>query len=180
MGKSIVDFARADTYVRESSGSNRSARIDQYNNFVGNPLGAPYCAAAVSYWGACAAGSNFFRSGSSQAFKRWAESQNRLSYDAQDMMSWAGALIGFTLEDDPAHGHIGIACRRLTTNGNIVRVGTIEANTGPAGSILPQGGRNGDGVYEKERPAYRDGAAHNGLIWWYIDLTGIRGCEVWV
>lgn len=179
--KTLLDFAVADLNVRESNGRNRSPRIDQYNRFVGNALGDPYCAAAVSYWGACAAGTNFFKSGSSQEFKRWALSQNRISYDAQDMMHWAAALFGFTLEDDSDHGHIGVVKGRLTdTSGNVKRFTTVEANTGPSGSILPQGGRNGDGNYTKSRQAFRDGVAHDGLIWWFIDLTGIPGCDYWV
>ncbi len=177
--KTIIEYARGDVGVRESAGRNRSPRIDTYNLFVGNQLGDPYCAAAVSYWGACAAGSNFLRSGSSQEFRRWAARLGRLSFNAQDLNSWKGGLIGFTLEDDPDHGHVGLAEKRLTTDGVILKLQTIEANTGPAGAVEAQGGRDGEGVFQKIRTPSNDSSFKSGLQWWYVNLTGIRGCEYW-
>ncbi len=43
-----IELARKYVGVKEK-GQNRGKEIDEFNKFVGNPLGSPYCAAFVCY-----------------------------------------------------------------------------------------------------------------------------------
>lgn len=165
-----LDFAikDADAKVRETHGKNRSPRIDEINRSVGNALGSPYCAAGVSECFAKAArlvpdGKPFGgRSGSSQAIKRWFDAGGRLTYDAQKLLGWHGALFGWTNPEDPAHGHVGMVERRYTNaDGKVTEIGTVEYNTDAI-----KGDRDGDGVYRCRRRLCSDG------LWYPVDSHG--------
>lgn len=114
------------------------------NRFVGNPLGSPYCAAGVSWCFHAAGAKDFPFSGGSQEIKSWFEERGLLSFSADDLKAWTGALFGWSNGD--GHGHIGFVWERLTDpQGAVERIKTIEYNTSLAGS------RDGEGVFSLER-----------------------------
>lgn len=68
-----------------------------------------------------------FCSPSSQEIRRYFENRGLLSRDPQDLLHWKGALGGWT-DDDGVHGHIFFIAGRLTENGIITAIRTVEGN----------------------------------------------------
>ena len=167
MTDNLVQIAQACVGEKETNGPNRSPWIDHINDWLGVPLGSSYCAGAVSLW-LHRAGCDEFKTASSQAWKRWARDLGRLKFDPNELLNCTGALGGWTDPNDQAHGHIFVITERLTTSKNeVAAVETIEANTSSGGSA------NGDGVYERRRNI------HQVPTLWFIDLTGLPGCNYW-
>lgn len=160
-----------DRGLQETDGRNRSPEIDTMNTFVGNPMGAPYCAAAVSYAFYLAAksgekGWRFPFSGGSLALFRSFDKLGMSSRDPQILRKWRGALGGWT-EADGRHGHIFFIKGRLTdASGKVVALQTLEANTSAQGHI-----REGDGFQERLRPVEE--------VEWYLDTSRMRGGAWW-
>jgi len=162
-----LDFALKDIAapVRETGGNNRSPRIDAINRFVGNPIGAPYCAAGVSWCLHAAGAEGFPFSGGSQFIRGWFEERGRLSWDVDDLLKWRGALFGWSNGD--GHGHIGFVAKRFQEAGHVLTIGTAEYNTDKAGS------RDGEGAYALTRSLqgphriwFLDVSAFTGGAWW--------------
>jgi len=138
-----LDTALKYSYVREK-GYNRSAEIDTWNRYVGNPIGASYCGALAGYSiQKCTAPK--VRSGLAQNYYRKAPDSLRVSaglvlrgkykVKAGDLIIWAR---GSTI-----YGHIGIAL--YDWNGK--SGWTIEGNTSSGrGSQY-----DGDGVFIRWR-----------------------------
>jgi len=117
-----LDFMQqlVDAHVHETGGNNRGPVIDEINRELGLPMGSPYCAATVSHCFRKAAaepgatGLPFPCSGGSQALKHSFAALGRLSNDPNALLSWRGALGGWTDSDDPTHGHVFFIKGRLT------------------------------------------------------------------
>lgn len=122
----------------ENKGANRSILIDSMNRYVGNPLGSPYCAAAVSY----AIRPNKPKSGLARALK------TKETFTAWDVIQGKKSIKkGFIIiwqKGETISGHTGIA----KENWNGTSGKTYEGNTssGDKGSQS-----NGDGFYERSR-----------------------------
>ena len=109
--------------------------------------------------------------GSSQALKRWGKQHSRLTDDPQKLLKMTGAIFGWTNEDDPAHGHVGIVKGRQTDiRGKVVAIKTYEFNTD-----LVKGDRDGEGAYSLKRVVPVD----RGHSLWFVDLTGCVGGDWW-
>lgn len=162
-----MDWAERDNAakVRETGGDNRSPRIDALNRFVGNPIGSPYCAAGVSWCFHAAGAMDFPFSGSSQAIKSWFEHRGLLSFQADSMLAWHGALFGWSNGD--GLGHIGFVAERLTSDEHVVSFKTVEYNTSLAGS------RDGQGVFSLTRHVAE---AHQ---LWFLDTSDFEGGRWW-
>lgn len=162
-----LDFALEDVArpLRETGGSNRSPRIDAINRFVGNPIGAPYCAAGVSWCFHAAGCGDFPFSGGSQFIRDWFERRNRLSWSADDLLKWRGALFGWSNGD--GHGHIGFVAKRFQEGGRVLTIGTAEYNTDSAGS------REGEGAYALTR------SLEGPHRLWFLDVSELAGGAWW-
>ena len=164
-----IDFAKTwvELPVRESNGPNRSPQVDEFNRFVGDNMGDPWCAAFVSYcFHEAGAGEAFPYSGGSQTLKAWFKDHDLFSTDPNDLKGWSGALAGWT---DPGgeQGHIFFVYGRGTDgNGNVVSLLTYEGNTNTDGSS------NGDGAYARNRPV-------DSREFWYLRTDGIPGGSWW-
>lgn len=187
--KTAIEWAGyyADLPVRELAGKkNRSPEIDEANRFVGNALGDPYCAAGSSldFHKAILCGAKGeapFKTGSSQAVKRWGHERlvngvMRYFEDPQRLLTCRGACAGWTNLDDPSHGHTFKIAKRLTSGGGLlIGVGTIEWNTDPIAHD-----RDGDGVYRVTRNEFHGGRLwHGQKLIWFVDMTGIAGGDWW-
>ena len=169
-----------DARVHEVGGKNRSPVIDAINRESGLALGSPYCAATVSHCFRMALrldhqdrGFSFPSSGSSQAIKKSFAALGRVSVDPQDLLSWRGALGGWTNVDDPAHGHIFFIKGRLTNSaGEAVGLVTLEANTSPQTQD-----RDGEGMYELHRSL--DSLREKHPQFWFLRTDGFVGGEWW-
>ena len=176
-----LDFMQqlVDQKVHEIDGNNRGPVIDEINRELGLPMGSPYCAATVSH---CfrkaleegASGLPFPYSGGSQALKHSFAARGLLSSDPNALLSWRGALGGWTDSDDPAHGHVFFVKGRLTDDaGSVVGLITLEANTSPQTQD-----RDGEGMYELHRSIESLDARHPN--YWFLKTDGICGGEWWV
>ncbi len=174
-----LDVARKylELRVREDKGKNRSTYIDLFNRHVGAPLGSPWCASFISY---CfresidAQGIKFPQTASSQAIKRWAVQTDRLFNDPDRLLDCRGALGGWTLENDPSHGHVFFIAKRLSSMGNVIGVATIEGNTSSAMS------RDGDGVYSLIRKGLKNGRLYSSKHnIWFVDTSAVKGGAWW-
>ena len=168
-----------DAHVHETGGNNRGPVIDEINRELGLPMGSPYCAATVSHCFRKAAaepgatGLPFPCSGGSQALKHSFAALGRLSNDPNALLSWRGALGGWTDSDDPTHGHVFFIKGRLTDqSGNIVALITLEANTSPQTQD-----RDGEGMYELHRTIESLDAKHPNYC--FLKTDGIAGGEWW-
>lgn len=159
-----------DSYLREHPpGSNRGPLIDQMLRSTGVEPGNPWCAAFVSWCFFQATGVKPpFHSAGSQVIRNWFKKKGRFSVDPQELLTWRGALFGWT-NPDRIHGHIGLVRARFTAKGKVVAIGTLEGNTNPGGS------RNGDGAYALRRAVPIGGS--NRL--WFLDTTGLPGGDWW-
>ncbi len=176
-----LDFMQqlVDQDVHEIDGNNRSPVIDEINRELGLPIGSPYCAATVSHCFRKAAAGNraacvpFPYSGGSQALKHAFAALGRLSDDPNDLLSWCGALGGWTDSNDPAHGHVFFVKGRSTDDsGNVVGLITLEANTSPQTQD-----RDGEGMYELHRTIASLNARHPD--YWFLKTDGVCGGEWW-
>jgi|GEM_PF-6292446 len=161
-----LDFAIQDATarVREGKSHNRSPRIDAINRFVGNPVGSPYCAAGVSWCFHAAGANNFPFSGLAAAIHDSFRAADRVSEDPQKVLSWKGALFGWTLES--GHGHIGFIRERLTDEtGKLVRIRTVEYNT------VQPANPNIDGVFERDRAVEPS--------FWFLNTSDLEGGAWW-
>lgn len=140
-----LDTAYSYLDVREH-GYNRSPEIDRFNRYVGNPLGASYCAAFAGYCKNQGGASWKYLSGLAQNYFRKALKGTR--YTAQDVI--AGRY-------KPVRGDLVIWGKGNTINGHIGFVWidwvgisglTIEANTSPSSSGSQA---DGEGIYIKKR-----------------------------
>lgn len=143
-------FSRYDKHVAiieqwlgqtENKGENRSRLIDSMNRYVSNPLGAPYCAAAV-----CLAlklsGKPIFKTGLAQnlrnkdTFSAWDVFIGKRQVMKGDLLIWQKGATVF--------GHAATASK----NWNSISGETYEGNTssGENGSQS-----NGDGFWRKFR-----------------------------
>lgn len=126
-------------HVACTSGHDRGPVVDAIEHYAEIPLGSPWCAAFVWYCFHKAAvdsqtsGKPFPGSAGSQALKARFENLGLLSRDPQDLLSWKGALGGWTDADDPSHGHVFFISGRLTDpDGKVVAVQTVEGNSDSA------------------------------------------------
>lgn len=150
-------------------GSNRGVLIDKMLRSAGAPPPNPWCAAFVSWCFREATGKPpVFNSAGSQFIRIYFERNGRLTYDPQKLLEWKGALFGWTLPDKK-HGHIGLVKGRLTTEGKVVAIETLEGNTSLGGS------RNGDGAYSLKRNVPYS-ASHRI---WLLNTTGLPGGDWW-
>lgn len=168
-----------DERVHEIDGKNRGPVIDAINRELGLPMGSPYCAATVSHCFRKAASADgapgvpFPYSGGSQALKRAFAALGCLSDDPNALLSWRGALGGWTDSDDPAHGHVFFVKGRLTDDGgNVVGLITLEANTSPQTQE-----RDGEGMCELHRSIDSLNARHPN--YWFLKTDGIAGGDWW-
>lgn len=151
----LIDIAMRDEGQKETS-RNRGPAIEKFWTATNYPDGyinrEPYCAAGVCYWVR-----EWLKLPEVQSVfgKTW-EDLNKWrckSPAAYGWLEWAADKNVRTLSDDPKNvlrtgdivvfdfSHIG-----LVYDDKDDRIFTIEANTGPSG------GRDGDGIYKKNRP----------------------------
>jgi hypothetical protein len=161
------------------AGSNRGPEIDRWLKHCGAAVGNPWCAAFETNMvkEACellGLPNEYILTASSQAIKRWAKVEDRYFEDPNRLLKCAGAACGWTNYPDTAHGHALLVQGRFTDRDehgvlHVVAIHTVEGNTNGGGS------RNGDGVYELRRGVPTDGRHRL----WFVDLTGLNGCEWW-
>jgi len=144
-----------DTLGVHEVGSNRGARVEEYQRTVGLPAGAPWCAAFVAWCAACAAGTDKPpRWCSGSAITSWHKATRKAAVvrttpmDADYLDRVRAGMVWVRAKDAAGakaaragtwlQGHIGIVVA-------VDEVGwhTVEGNTNLAGS------REGDGVYRK-------------------------------
>ena len=171
---SVIDIASKFVGKRETGGRNRSQIIDTLNEFVGNRLGDPYCAAGVSYcldqaktlYGPKDA--KIPKTGSSFLMHSWFSQKGMDSKDPQDLLKWGGALGGWTNPDH--HGHVFLIEKRFTSmfglGKKVIALGTIEFNSNSAGS------RDGEGIVRNKRKV-------GSKDFWFCDISGLPGGSYW-
>lgn len=128
--KDLIQIARGELWVREKTGRNDGARVEEYLASVGLHKGDPYCAAFVS-WVFKQAGHAAPRTGWSPALFP----KSRLVKNVAP-----GYVIGIYFPLLKRIAHCG-----FVENTRNDWVSTIEANTNVSG------GREGDGVYRRLR-----------------------------
>lgn len=173
--KSALDYARdmLDSGIyKETHGPNRSPAIDALCNQFHYPLGSSWCILTIleGFRRAeldGAKGTRILRTASSQALLRWFQEQGLTSRNTQDLLKWKGAILIRT-DPDKIHGHGAFAEQRMTNNGNIKSIVTIEGNTNR------QGGRNGDGMYRRNRTV-----PLTPYVWTYCNTTSLAGGQWW-
>lgn len=162
-----LDKAKGMVGERETGGRNRSPFIDKINLRVGAPLGSPWCASFVSWAFAQsddADGHKAPGSAGSQTWKAWAKKHGRWFTDPQKLLECKGALFGWT-NPGGRTGHLGFVSGRLTVDGKVTAISTVEGNSNMAGS------REGDGVVANRRDLKSK--------FWFIDTTGLKGGDFW-
>jgi hypothetical protein len=128
-----IDSAKKYLYVREVK-PNRSTEIDQWNAYVGNKKGSPYCAAFTSYQIRTV---SKLKSGSAVGFIT--KNSIRASEVLRGKPVPPGSLVIWR-KGNEMRGHVGIVVEWNRDRGT-----TIEANTGTGDQS------EGDGVYIKQR-----------------------------
>lgn len=180
--RSAIDVAVSEILgphpVRETDGPNRSPQIDKMNLAVGNPLGAPYCAAGVSHCFRTFAqslpqepGQAFPYSGGSQSILAWFRARGLAFEDAQRLLTCKGALGGWT-DADGVHGHVFLVRGRLSSGGIVTAIETLEYNTDPQ-----TGSRDGQGAYALRRTFEDLRRLHPHF--WFCDVSSIKGGRWW-
>jgi hypothetical protein len=153
MHKELIRIARAEVGVREVGGPNRGPRVEVYQRATWlDGTGWPWCAAFVCWdmreWLRTPEGIAYLgpkkpeewrlRDPSAFGALGWARAR-KLSIGRSPS---AGAIVVFDFNGPKSGGgHIGLVSEVLTDG----RFRTIEGNTGA------DGGRDGDGVWEKVR-----------------------------
>jgi hypothetical protein len=130
----VVDSARKYIGVREKP-DNRSADIDRWNRYVGNPLGSPYCAAFASSM----IKQPHIKSGAAVRLI----TKNAIKSD--DVLKGVKVEPGWVViwrKGNSFNGHAGIVVQWDRKSGT-----TIEGNT----SAGKGSQSNGDGVFERQR-----------------------------
>jgi hypothetical protein len=157
MSTNIIEVARGYVGRLEDKGrKNRAGWIDEINLASGIGPGNPYCASGLSY---CfikarrsgATGRAWDVTGSSQRVRRKLAERGLLTFEADKMLQWRGAVGGWTNPPpDNVHGHVFAIEQRLTAKIGgklrVVAIITIEFNTDGV-----QGDRDGDGCYRLKR-----------------------------
>lgn len=132
----LLAHAAKDVGVREKRGDNDGPRIEQIQRAAGAEKGDPYCAAAVFAWGAEALGAG-------NPFPRSAWSPDFVSHPTwlkgRGVQPRGGDVFGIWFSSKQRVAHCGLVER---LEGQYII--TVEANTGPDGSI-GEADRNGDG-----------------------------------
>lgn len=169
--------ADVDAKLRETHGKNRSPRIDSFNKRVGVYLGAPYCASG----GWCAIDDACKELGLKNPVPKTASSQDfrRTSFVPAKYIRKEGELgkkgdVGvLQVNGDSSHGH------HTTLNKDQVAGSKTfyasEYNTGP------DGGRDGDGAYNRTRNTIDKSSENAGKLFicftdipqWIIDFNGL-------
>lgn len=168
--------------IRETQGHNRSPEIDRIVSRFGGVLGAPYCAYGVSFCfyerkKQAEKSDKDFRSfpysGSSQAIMRSFREMGKVFTDPDQLLHVKGAIGGWTLSDDPNHGHVFLIGNRYTdAKGRVVAIGTAEFNT----SIKTKE-RDGEGAFCLRREIAELRRSHPKF--WFCDVSEIIGGQWW-
>lgn len=128
--KKLIELARTELGVRETTGNNDGKRVEQYLACAGLKKGQPYCAAFVSFV--------FKQAGFDAPRTGW--SPALFPNDRLVKVAVSGNVFGIYFPALKRIGHCG-----FIENSRGDWLGTIEANTNIAGS------REGDGVYRRIR-----------------------------
>jgi len=126
----ILTIAQSQLGVRERTGNNDGQAVEQYLNYVGFKIGAPWCAAFVSWV--------FGSAGCEQPNTAWSPALFPLQKQTTEVKP--ATVFGIYFPSLKRIAHCGFV-ERLDGHWVI----TIEGNTNVAGS------REGDGVYRKRR-----------------------------
>ena len=136
----------ASKYVGiKEEGNNRGAFVDMINRYVGNPLGAPYCA-AFGYWNIKETNAIYptVKSGlavkyiTNKSIKALAVAKGYIKLDSNK------SYIGIYERGKTIHGHFIIVEKQINNN----TIQTIEANTS---SGVKGSQDDGDGIYRRTR-----------------------------
>ena len=126
----VVRTAVNELGVRERSGRNDGARVEQFLKLIGLLKGEPWCAAFVSFV--------FHETGFAKPRTGWSPALFPASRLARSALP--GNLIGIYFREKKRIAHVGIIEKQ---DGDWIV--SIEGNTNS------QGSREGDGVYRKRR-----------------------------
>lgn len=137
----LIAAARKDLGLREEGCGNCGRGVEERLKYVGFGKGAPWCAAAVSYW--------FHLAGYNQPRTAWSPSMFPKDRVVESVGK-KGLVLGIYFPSLKRIAHVGLV---EELRGDFIT--SIEANTNAAGS------RNGDGVYRKIR--------HKRTIYKYAD-----------
>jgi hypothetical protein len=141
----LLEIARQYGFIKEKTGHNDGLWVELILWYVGLKRGDPWCAAWVSFiLGSYTKGKPPFRTGSCEAIHQWAKDNNRIVTVPQpgDVFLLLVGPGNKEWPEDHAH-HTGF----VTSNIHEGTFATIEGNTNPGG------GRDGYGVFERERHA---------------------------
>lgn len=139
----LVNLCKEDVGQRETNGSNRSKMIDEINTAAGVDLGSPYCIAGILYRGVFTLCKQHNLKmpinieASTQEFWRKVPSKYKRLPGTQAKKGDIGVMQS---RSDSGKGHA-----YLITEDESVNQKTVEYNTDPSG------GRDGDGVWLRER-----------------------------
>jgi len=145
----LVKIAAAEVGVKEVP-RNRGPRVEEYLRSAGVPPGEPWCMAFVFWCFQRAAIEGYPRSGYCPDVWEWAR-RNGVLVDGRQGKPRSGApargdvMLLMDAEGRMGAFHTGIV-ERANGDGTVT---TIEGNTGP------DGGADGDGVYQKRRPIWK-------------------------
>ncbi|RRN77303.1 peptidoglycan-binding protein [Pseudoxanthomonas sp. SGD-10] len=136
----IIAWAKAEIGVRESSGNNDGARVEEYLGLVNLPKGYAWCAAFVSWV--------FAQAGYASPRSAWSPALFPPQVRSQQILP--ANIFGIYFKALKRIAHVGIVVKR---EGDWIL--GIEGNTQINGS------RDGDGVYQRRR--------HRKTIYLYAD-----------
>ncbi|MBB6503018.1 peptidoglycan-binding protein [Pedobacter cryoconitis] len=126
----LVNLARAEIGVREKTGHNDGARVEEYLATVGLKKGQPWCAAYISWL--------YAKAGYAQPRSGWSPALFPSSRLARSALP--GNVIGIYIPKVKRIAHVGLV-EKIQGDWCL----SIEGNTNLNGSI------EGDGVYRKRR-----------------------------
>jgi hypothetical protein len=154
--EAVLAIAETDCVTKpvREVGRNSGPKIDTWLQFVNCQPGAPYCAAAVSYWVVCGHGGlavipRFRRSASALGLLSKNPGLSVGMFDAREALQRGEPLV-FVQDHGGGKGHTGIAYGMAG-----VRILTYEANTGP-GPEVPAKDRDGQGCYPRSDRKFSD------------------------
>lgn len=105
---------------------------------------------------------------SSQEIKRFFESRNLLTYNADDLLNWESAVGGWS-DANGNKGHVFGVEQRYTHDNHVLRVGTAEGNSNDAGHP------NGNACVHNRRAVPVDG--RHKL--WFCNTSNCVGGKWW-
>lgn len=148
-----VALAEARRRVKESGSNNRGPRVDQYQKVDDVPgVGYAWCMAFVQWCYRQTGVPLGTRTAHVGTFLNWAR---RKGWEVKRPLR--GDIVCFRFSSSWPTDHVGIV-ERVLRLGPILRIRTVEGNTGSAGSVSDPGtGR--DGVYHKVRIVRRSSVA---------------------